>query len=130
MGRRNLPQSLASCMSRPTHSHENYYPDDESLCRLITVYPDMQESYLWQGAVGVGVEMFGGSEDLGRRFAAWSTKWEEAEAIDPKIDPNEPRWLQWEEEGVALSREFRAILSTEYTLWFYGLRREPIEILA
>ena len=116
--------------SHPTHPHQDHDPDDFESCRLLKIYPDYAGAYLWQASVCTSIIEFNGSEDLESRFEAWAYEWEKVDFLEQTIDPNDPQWRTWEECGIVLSREFRQVLSPDFTLWFYGLRTEPVQINA
>jgi hypothetical protein len=112
---------------KPTHPHEdwNTWEQDFKDCRLLKIYPDYGGAFMWQADVCIDLGDWAvGHEDLERRFEAWSE-----EVPDPLIDPdtgwpqslvdrNAPRWQDWLRRGYELAKEVRAVVPSDYVIWY------------
>jgi hypothetical protein len=121
---------------KPSHPHEHFPRDFEvdsygcEKCRLLKIFPDYGNGYLWQAGVGTYVTEFGGSEDLDARFREWSGQWGCIDHWEIQVDWNAPEWRAWDAEGLRLAREFRRVLPPEYTLWYDTVDDGYVEITA
>ncbi len=118
-------------LSTPKHPHEDYYPDDETLCRLLKVYPDTCSAFLWQAGVCVSGDDFGGSADLETRFSKWADEFPGEPKDWQGLDFQDEHWQGWKQRGQLLCEELRRTLPQEYTMFCYPFpdpHNEPIEI--
>ena len=114
--------------NKPTHPHENWYPDDEEECRLLKIYPDSCGAFMWQAGVCINLgDWERGHEDLETRFAAWADEFPD-HPDDPEADPADPKWQDWKRRGFELAKEVRAIVPADYTIFYYPFANETYEI--
>jgi len=113
----------------PTHPHENWYPDDYALCRLLKIYPDSLGAFMWQAGVRIDLgDWEAGHEDLASRFSAWADEYPDHPKDERKVVSSDPQWQDWKKRGFNLAQEVRVIVPEDYAIFYYPFSNEKFEI--
>ena len=114
---------------KPSHPHEEWYPDDYELCRLLKIYPDALGAFMWQAGVCINLGDWGtGNEELEARFGKWADEHFDCEFAEIEIESTDPKWQEWKKRGFSLAQEVRNIIPDEYTIFYYPFKDEKYEI--
>lgn len=106
---------------------------DELVTRVLRIFPDFAEAYLWDLDGGsLGVEDVGGTAELDDRFRKWSAVWEaHLDVKTATLDRNALAAQRFDEKGLSLAAELKRVVGGKARVIYHFILEEAhAEILA